>query len=80
MQKITSLRYRVLPRLPGADPGIFITDGRGGGVLQTLVQKVLLNFFVVNYFSRRRPRVFHLRTPVAVGAGNNALRAEAKRS
>ena len=31
MQKITPLRYRVLPRLPGADPGIFITEGRGGG-------------------------------------------------
>ena len=57
MQKITPLRYRVLPRLPGADPGIFITEGGGGG-LQTLVQKVLLYFFVVNYFSQRRPRVF----------------------
>ena len=31
MQKITSLRYRVLPRLPGADPGIFITEEGGGG-------------------------------------------------
>ena len=31
MQKITPLRYRVLPRLPGADPGIFITEGGGGG-------------------------------------------------
>ena len=59
MQKITSLRYRVLPRLPGADPGIRGGGGGGGGgVLQTLVQKVLLNFFVVNYFSQRRPRVF----------------------
>ena len=29
----------------------------GGGGVQTLVQKGLLNFFVANYFSRRRPRV-----------------------
>lgn len=26
--------------------------------IQTLVQKGVLNFFVANYFSRRRPRVF----------------------
>ena len=31
----------------------FFTGGGG----QSLVQKVLLNFFVANYFSQRRPRV-----------------------
>ena len=35
----------------GADPGTF-----DWGV-QTLVQKGLLNFFVANYFSQRRPPV-----------------------
>ena len=30
--------------------------GRGGAV-QTLVKKGLLNFFLANYFSQRRPRV-----------------------
>ena len=37
------------------DPGIFNweMEGGGGGV----VQKGLLNFFVANYFSQRRPRV-----------------------
>ena len=42
-----------------------VTQGRikecltwgGGGGWQSLVQKVLLNFFVANYFSQRRPRV-----------------------
>ena len=35
----------------------FLTWGGGGGG-QSLVQKVLLNFFVANYFPQRRPRVF----------------------
>ena len=39
----------------------FLTGGEGGGGAgggrQSLVQKVLLNFFVANYFSQRRPRV-----------------------
>ena len=39
----------------GAAPGIF--DWGWGGGVQTLVQKGLLNFFVANYFSQRRPRV-----------------------
>ena len=29
----------------------------GGGVVQTLVRKVLLNVFVASHFSKRRPRV-----------------------
>jgi len=36
----------------GGDPRIFYWGA------QTLVQKGLLNFFVANYFSQRRPRVF----------------------
>ena len=37
-----------------ADSGSF--DGGGGGGVHTLVKKGLVNFFVANYFSRRRPR------------------------
>ena len=36
------------------DPGIFNWERGGGG---GLVLKGLLNFFVANYFSHRRPRV-----------------------
>ena len=59
--------------------------------MQILDQKELLNFFLVNYFSPtphptshwegRDNYVFlHLWKPVAIGAGNTALRAEANRS
>ena len=57
MQKITSLRYRVLPRLPGANPGIFITEEGGGGA-PNFGSESAVELFVVNYFSQRRPRVF----------------------
>ena len=52
----------------GTDPGFFIKG------IQTLVQKGLLNFIVANHFSKRRPLFLNLWTPVAVGAGNTALR------
>ena len=59
--------------------------------VQILVQKGLLNFFVANYFSPTPPRTGHwegrdeyvflnLWKPVAIGAGNTVLRAEANRS
>ena len=48
--------------ITGADPGIFDWVGGGGGG-QTLFQKRLLNFFVVNYFSPITPTPPHLHTP-----------------
>ena len=65
--------------------------GGGGGEVPILVQKGLLNFFVANYFSPtphptshwegRDDYVFlNLWKPVATGAGNTALRAEANGS
>ena len=48
--------------ITGADPGIFDWVGGGGGV-QTLFQKRLLNFFVVNYFSPITPTPPHPHTP-----------------
>ena len=69
----------------GAHPGIFYFGGGGGeGGVETFVQKGLLNVFVANCFSQRRPRVFSIcerRSPLA--RGNTALRtlqAEANRS
>ena len=48
--------------ITGADPGTFDWVGGGGGV-QTLFQKRLLNFFVVNYFSPITSTPPHLHTP-----------------
>ena len=75
----------------GGDPGIFHWGRGEGGKVQILVQKGLLNFFVANYFSPTPPPTSHwegrddyvflnLWKPVAIGAGNTALRAEANRS
>ena len=65
----------------------------GGGKVQILVQKGLLNFFVAYYFSPTPHPTSHwegrddydyvflnLWKPVAIGAGNTALQAEANRS
>ena len=49
--------------ITGADPGIFDSVGGGGVRVQTLFQKRLLDFFVVNYFSPVTPTPPHPHTP-----------------